>query len=214
VTVSTVDLKYWTVLDRATPYARIRGLSPQTAAGMWTDVALLDRIVARDSTALAELYDRHSRLLYGLVLRILKNRDEAEEVLQDVFIQVWTRVSTYRRELASPTGWLVGIARNRAIDRLRANAIRLRARETSSDAPAGGRPEGQISRGTPNIDVQRALETLSPEQRDLIEQAYFFGLTHVELSERHGLPLGTVKTRIRTAVLALRAYLERTVIGQ
>jgi RNA polymerase sigma-70 factor (ECF subfamily) len=167
-------------------------------------VALLDRIVGRDPTALAELYDRYSRLLFGLVLRILRNRDEAEEIMQDAFVQAWTRASTYRRDVASPAGWLVGIARNRAIDRLRANTVRSNARESDSSSGADRQPASSAEQ----LDVQRALDSLPPDQRDLIEHAYFLGLTHVELAEHHRLPLGTVKTRIRRAMQTLREHLE------
>ena len=117
-----------------------------------TDIALLDRIVARDEQAVADLYDRHNRLLFGLILRILRDRSEAEEVLQEVFVLVWTRAETYNVALGSPAAWLVRIARNRGIDRLRANNVRCapwnrrrcrwpadspetRARSASSSAP-------------------------------------------------------------------------------
>jgi RNA polymerase sigma-70 factor (ECF subfamily) len=85
------------------------------------DVALLERMTARDQRALAELYDRHAPLLFGLILRILRSRPDAEDVLQEVFVQAWTRTDTYNASLGSPAGWLIGIARNRAIDRLRSN---------------------------------------------------------------------------------------------
>src|SRR5262245_65293060 len=94
-----------------------------------SDVELLQRIAARDPDAVSELYDRHNRLLFGLILRILRDRGEAEEVLQEVFLQLWTRAETYNVALGSPAGWLVRIARNRAIDRMRANAVRGRAVE-------------------------------------------------------------------------------------
>jgi RNA polymerase sigma-70 factor (ECF subfamily) len=95
------------------------------------DIALIERIVARDEQAIADLYDRRSRLLFGLILRILRDRSESEEVLQEVFVLVWTRADTYNVTLGSPAGWLVRVARNRAIDRLRANTVRLRAVETA-----------------------------------------------------------------------------------
>src|SRR5262245_14339130 len=98
-----------------------------TRADIAADIAILGRIVRRDERAVGELYDRHHRLLFGLILRILRDRAEAEEVLQEVFMQVWTRAETYNVSLGSPAGWLVRIARNRAIDRLRANTVRLRA---------------------------------------------------------------------------------------
>src|SRR5881394_889213 len=90
------------------------------------DIALINRIVSRDERAVSELYDRHSRVLYGLILRILRDRSEAEEVLQEVFVLVWTRAETYNVRIGSPAAWLVRIARNRGIDRLRANNVRVR----------------------------------------------------------------------------------------
>jgi RNA polymerase sigma-70 factor (ECF subfamily) len=186
---------------------------PPTADRTYADAVLLDRIVARDPNALGELYDRYSRLLFGLVLRILKNRDEAEEVLQEAFIQAWTRAGTFHRELGSAAGWLVGIARNRAIDRLRANAVRPAALDRPADA-APADPAGPGWPGDEQIDIRRALGLLPADQRELIEEAYFLGLTHSELAARHGLPLGTVKTRIRAGMQALRAYLEGRFIEQ
>jgi RNA polymerase sigma-70 factor (ECF subfamily) len=153
------------------------------------DIALIERIVARDQLAIGDLYDRHHRLLFGLILRIIGDRSEAEEILQEVFVLVWTRAETYNVSLGPPVAWLVRIARNRAIDRRRSNTVRLRA-------------------------VVRALESLPREQHQLIEQAYFLGLTQTELAERFKLPLGTVKTRIRTGMLALREQLSQVFIEQ
>jgi len=176
------------------------------------DLALLDRVIARDHAALAEFYDRHSALAFGLILRILKDRGEAEEVLQEAFVQVWSRAASYNVALGSPVGWLVGIARNRAIDRLRSNAVRLRAVEAAPAPTAVETPEATASTSERQRGVQRALDGLPREQRELIEQAYFLGLTQSELAERFNLPLGTVKTRIRTGLLALRQQLQRSVI--
>ncbi|MQA29727.1 MAG: sigma-70 family RNA polymerase sigma factor [Luteitalea sp.] len=192
----------------AIEYVKIPPLSFRlpTADEVNADVALLDRVIARDPNALGELYDKHSRLLFGLILRILRNRDESEEVLQEVFVQTWTRASTYNSALGSPAGWLVRIARNRAIDRLRANTARFRTSEALS-APAKT-PGPQASLGEQRLDIQRALDALPPEQRDLIEHAYFLGFSHSELADRFSLPLGTVKTRIRTGLRAVRVHLE------
>lgn len=181
--------------------------SPSTADATRADVALLARISAQDATALAELYDRHSRLIYGLVLRMLRNQAEAEEVLQEVFVQVWTRAATFHQAAGSPAGWMVGIARNRAIDRLR--AAKVRPAGTATANAESGVPEAQLGAvgNEQQLDIQRALEALPAGQRDLIEQAYFLGFTHSELADRHQLPLGTVKTRIRSAMQALRDHL-------
>jgi RNA polymerase sigma-70 factor, ECF subfamily len=188
--------------------------SPPTADATRADVALLDRITGQDPAALGELYDRHSRVIFGLVLRMLRNQDEAEEVLQEVFVQVWTRAATFHRALGTPVGWMVGIARNRAIDR-------LRARTRGPGAFAGGATkdaeEAPASRTVPEeeqLDIQRALAALPVDQRDLIQQAFFLGFTHSELAERHRLPLGTVKTRIRSGMQTLRGHLDGRYIEQ
>jgi RNA polymerase sigma-70 factor (ECF subfamily) len=178
------------------------------------DIALIERIVARDERAVADLYDRHCRLLYGLILRILRDRAEAEEVLQEVFVLVWTRAETYNVALGPPAAWLVRVARNRAIDRLRANTVRLRAVESAPEPVAAESPESRASLSEQQRAVAKALDTLPPEQRVLIEQAYFLGLTQSELAARFKLPLGTVKTRIRTAMLALREQLSQVFIEQ
>lgn len=183
----------------------------QTSDEARADITLLDRIVARDERAVGELYDRHSRLLYGLILRILRDRSEAEEVLQEVFVLVWTRAETYNVALGSPAAWLVRIARNRAIDRLRANAVRGRAVEAVPPPIAADTPEQSAALGERQRAVARALDALPQEQRILIEQAYFLGLTQSELAERFKLPLGTVKTRIRTGMIALRQQLLQTI---
>jgi RNA polymerase sigma-70 factor (ECF subfamily) len=184
-------------------------------AEMAVDIAILARIVRRDERAVAELYDRHHRLLFGLIVRILRDRSESEEVLQEVFMQVWTRAETYNVTLGSPAGWLVRIARNRAIDRLRANAVRMRAVDEApivvEQAPS---PEARATQSEQQRAIACALDALPPEQRVLIEQAYFLGLTQSELAERFHLPLGTVKTRIRTGMLALREQLGRMFIEQ
>src|SRR5712692_7719168 len=104
------------------------------------DISVIDRVVARDPSAIAELYDRHSRLLFGLILRILKDRGEAEDVLQEVFVQVWTRAETYNVALGAPAPWLVRIARNRAIDRLRAGGVR---RAVDNAPPPDPSPEAR-----------------------------------------------------------------------
>ena len=179
-----------------------------------TDIALLDRIVARDEQAVAELYDRHHRLLFGLILRILRDRSEAEEVLQEVFVLVWTRAETYNVALGSPAAWLVRIARNRGIDRLRANNVRVRAVEAAPLPVAADSPETRAALSEQQRAVACALESLPQDQRVLIEQAYFLGLTQSELAERFKLPLGTVKTRIRTGMMALREQLSPVFIEQ
>ena len=171
------------------------------------DIALIERIVTREADAVGELYDRHNRLLFGLILRILRHRSDAEEVLQEVFVLVWTRAETYNVALGSPAAWLVRIARNRAIDRLRANTVRLRAVESAPAAANVDNPEAQATASEQQRVVARALESLPSDQRTLIEEAYFLGMTQSELADKFKLPLGTVKTRIRAGMQALRQQL-------
>jgi RNA polymerase sigma-70 factor, ECF subfamily len=183
------------------------GSDPEQSA---LDLRLMERIVARDTGAFADLYDRHSRLLFGLLVRMLGHRCDAEEVLQEVFTAVWNRSESYKVSLGSPLGWLIGIVRNRAIDRLRANAVRLKAvQATSMDSVGVETPEMQAASTERQRHVARALISLPADQRELIEEAYFLGLTQSELAERHHLPLGTVKTRIRAGMLTLRQSLSQ-----
>lgn len=171
------------------------------------DIALLERITSSDQQALAELYDRHSRLLFTLILRIVRDRAEAEEVLQEVFLAVWTKASSYNATLGSPVGWLVRLARNRAIDQWRMSGVRARTLEGVEAPPGGDNPEEAASRNQQRGRVRSALDMLPDEQRALIEKAYFQGMTHSELAEAFALPLGTVKTRVRAGMQALRQHL-------
>lgn len=184
------------------------------------DVDVLQRIATREEAALAELYDRHSRLVYSLIIRILGSPSDAEEVLQETFVRVWSRADTYDPLLGSPAAWLTRIARNRAIDRLRARRVRGHvaiepAIQAVDAAPRSGEPvtrdtpETLLEGGTTAGVVQTALATLTPAQRTLIEAAFFDGYTHSELATRFGVPLGTVKTRIRTGLAAMRDRLEQ-----
>ena len=185
------------------------------------DLGLLLRIATRDEGALAEFYDRHSTLAYSVIMRILRSPSDAEEVLQETFVRVWSRAETYNALLGSPAAWLIRIARNRAIDLLRAR--RARANVAVEPAPVGADAAHSIepvTRDTPETAlaghamadaVRAALATLMPEQRELIEAAFFEGYTHTELAARFGVPLGTVKTRIRTGLGTMRDRLEQVI---
>lgn len=173
-----------------------------------SDHELLARIVARDSCAIADLYDRYSRLLFSLAYRMLQNRGDAEEVLQEVFLAVWTRVSTYNQALGSPAAWLVRITRNRAIDRLRSHRAHHRVEAHLDLQGSVQTPESAAQRTESRRMVAKALRALSPGQRELIQTAYFEGLSQSELAVRFQLPLGTVKTRIRAGMKSLRQALD------
>lgn len=184
-----------------------------------TDIELVQRIAARDDGALASLYGRHSRLAYSLILRILRNPADADEVLQETFVAIWTRAECYDARLGSPAAWMTRIARNRAIDRLRARRVRAAISvEPAADAngdvtmPEGSTdttPETALHATLTTRSVGAALAGLPTAQRTLIEAAFFEGYTHHELAARFGVPLGTVKTRIRSGLAALRGRLEQ-----
>ena len=185
-----------------------------------TDRSLLQRIAARDTVALAELYDRHSRLLFGLILRIVRERGEAEDLLQEAFVRVWTRAETYDAQVGGPLPWIVRVARNCAIDRLRARRVRATVDAPAIDfaavvaaAPATDiqTPETAVLMAEQRRTLSDALAGLPAEQRQLIEAAFFEGYTHSELAQRFGLPLGTVNTRIRAGMIAMRKKLEHAV---
>jgi RNA polymerase sigma-70 factor (ECF subfamily) len=176
-----------------------------------SDADLLDRIRRRDEAALAALYDRYGGLVFTVALRVLGDRDLAEEVMQDAFLGCWHGIETYRPERGHAAGWLMGIARNRAVDVLRSrqHQARLRERTTLPDADEPGQPEvgdaaDLIATGQA---VAAALRSLPPNQRDVVELAYYGGLTQVEIARMLGEPLGTVKTRTRTALRRLRELL-------
>ena len=185
------------------------------------DARLLERIAARDAAAVGELYDRYSGLLFSILLRILRDRSEAEDVLQEVFVRVWTRADSYDGRLGTPGAWLTRMARNRAIDKLRAKRVRadVDVQDGPDAEPAAhlvgttDTPEQAAQAQERSASVRSAMAALSREQRALITAAFFEGYTHSELASRFGLPLGTVKTRIRTGMLAMRERLEQLEAG-
>lgn len=169
---------------------------------------LIAQTAQGDQAALATLYDRTSPQVYGLVLKILDNREAAEEVTLDVYTQVWRQAYTYDETRGSPGGWLMTLARTRAIDRYRAGAAE-RGRLESLDAVEFfasdcETPEQELAGGEQRRYVQQALALLTAEQREAIVLAYFFGLSQSEISDKLNLPLGTVKTRMRLGMMKLR----------
>ena len=175
-----------------------------------TDVNLLHSIARRDEAALRSLYDRYRLILFGLLVRILGSREEAEDILQEVFIQVWRRAADFDELRGKPFTWLVTLARSRAIDRLRL----LGARDRVAVAAAREAPEEASDaaldalRSEQRQIVAEALAELPEEQRRALVLAYFDGLTQSEIAAQLGSPLGTVKTRIRSGMIKLRRLLE------
>lgn len=163
-----------------------------------------------DGRAFAELYERTSARLFGVCLRMLHDRGEAEEVLQEVFVTVWRRAGEFNSALAAATTWLVTLARNKAIDRLRQQRARLPHApldfDTLADERAGPPAHAEASQQYGRL--RGCLERLEPKDRHSVREAFFSGATYKELAERARVPLGTMKSRIRRALAQLRTCLE------
>lgn len=182
------------------------------------DVELMARVVAGDTAALGELYDRHAPAVLALTTPILRDRRLAEETVQDLFLHLWQRPETYDSQRGAFGGWLLRVARNRAIDVLRRQRER-RFADFSVGADGASfdpgvflidpdpDPADQATNADTGDRVRAALATLSREQRETLELAYFGGLSHREIAERLSRPLGTVKTQIRSGMQRLAQQL-------
>ncbi len=179
---------------------------PVIHGGTEQDGQLLDRVRRGDDQAMAALYDRYSKLVYSVALRVLRDPASAEDVLQDVFLGLWRRPERFVSARGSLGGWLAVVARNRSIDTLRRKRPSEPVEEVYLASSCNLADEAER-----NTLMQRAraiIMRLPLEQRKTLEMAYFDGLTHTEIAEITGDPLGTVKTRIRSALLSLRKELE------
>jgi RNA polymerase sigma-70 factor (ECF subfamily) len=178
------------------------------------DATLAERLLRRDVSAFEELYDRHSRIVYGLVLRIVQHAASAEEVAQDVFLQLWRNASHYDGSRGAFLPWLLTMARNRALDHLRLKSERQRRREEQSEElpPVVSAPdfESSLDQKRRTARVRELMSALEPRQRRAIELAFFEGLTHSEIASALQEPLGTVKSWIRNGLLRLKEGLEAT----
>jgi RNA polymerase sigma-70 factor (ECF subfamily) len=171
------------------------------------DPSCMSRLKAGDLNALEELYDRHTPLLYSMVMRIVGRSADAEEVLQDTWLQVWRRADAYDPSRGAVGAWLLTLARSRAIDRLRGRGSRQRAEraaEVDPPVPAEEASAPVVQRQL-HERVTTALAELSPQHREVLELAYFGGLSQSEIASRLGSPLGTVKSWTRQALTRLRA---------
>jgi RNA polymerase sigma-70 factor, ECF subfamily len=177
-----------------------------------SDAALVRRLLQRDVRAFEQLYDRHSRIVYGLVLRILQQASTAEEVVQDVFLQLWRNAGQYAEGRGPFVPWLLTLARNRALDNLRLKSERQRRREEQTEVL----PQiAQFPEYEKALDEKRRAEvvrslmgSLSAPQKKAIEMAYFEGLSHSEIAAALNEPLGTVKSWIRNGLLRLKEGLQ------
>lgn len=172
---------------------------------------LVKRLQAKDKSALEFLYDNYSGALYGVIFRVLKNEDIAEEVLQDVFLKIWDRFEQYDPTKGKLFTWMLNIARNQAIDK-------TRSKEISKDQKTRGIEnvvsridnKGSVEQRIEDIGVKDIIRNLPDDQQFVVEYLYFKGYSQSELAEEFNIPLGTVKTRLRLAMQSLRATLRVT----
>jgi RNA polymerase sigma-70 factor (ECF subfamily) len=172
-----------------------------------TDVSLIEKVVARDESALSALYDRYSGMVFSVVMRIVRDSQAAEEILQDVFHQLWRNASRFDAERGSLPGFLMVGARNRAISRMRRKGEGLQDELNENTVVLPYNLESSIAQKQLLGKVTGAMDSLPAPQRQAVELAYFEGLTHSEIATRTGEPLGTIKTRLRTAMETLKQSL-------
>ena len=179
------------------------------------DIRLLEKVVQRDQTSFAALYDRYASLIYTMVLRMVKSTDEAEDLLQEIFMQIWNKAEMFAGSKGSVYTWVVTIARRKAIDRLRSSQS-LHKGESLDEEETVAIPGAayQMNPLTATISAEyeelmrSGLAQLSDDQRAIIELSYYEGYTQAQIATRLDVPLGTVKTRMRQGLIRLRDYLK------
>ena len=177
-----------------------------SGAGVASDASLMSRVLANDQSAMAEIFDRYGSLVYSVALRILKDPGQAEDVLQEIFIQIWRNPGKFAEGRGSLPAWLAVVARNRAIDHLR----QRRPSESFGDVVVASTVNlaSEVERNNLIEKVRSVMSGLPAQQQRMVELAFFEGMTHSEIAVRTGEPLGTVKTRIRSALASLRKEIE------
>ena len=180
-----------------------------TRQGVWK--LMVEQMAQGNHSALSQLYDQTSGILYSLALRIVRNTEDAEETLHDAYLRAWRYASAYSDQRGSVLSWLVLMTRTSAIDRLRAtkrhNSAHSLDEYYDAESPLAS-PENEVVSNQKAHRIRIAMRELSPEQKEAIELAFFGGLSHSELAEHLGVPLGTIKTRIRSGLQRMRGSLE------
>jgi RNA polymerase sigma-70 factor (ECF subfamily) len=179
---------------------------PAQARSAAEDERLLERVRARDAQAMAELFDRYGSMVYSVALRVLRDTGHAEDVMQDVFFNLWENPKSFVSARGSLGAWLLVVARNRSID-----ALRRRKPSDSVDEvvlPAKTNLAEEAERNTIMEKVRGVMNGLPPDQQKSLQMAFFEGLSHSEIAAKTGDPLGTVKTRIRTALISVRKAIQ------
>lgn len=171
-----------------------------------TDQELIDLIKRGDKEALREIYSRFSQAVYNMAFRMLRDREDAEEVVQEIFLQVWNKAQTYERGRGAVSTWIINIARSRSIDKLRTLGYRDKNTELDEEKLNSNTDFSRIleDREEKNNVIFQALSALPENQRAVIELVYFEGFTHVEAAEQLKEPVGTIKTRLRLGVIKLK----------
>lgn len=176
-----------------------------------TQVIAEDELVAllkkKDKRALEYLYDNYSAAVYGVIFRIVNTKELADEVLQDCFLKVWERIGTYDAQKGRLFTWMINIARNLAIDKLRSSDVKKSRSTQDVDLLRSVNDESYSEKNNPeHIGVKEMLDNLSPEQKFVLDLMYFQGYSQSEISDEYNIPLGTVKTRVRSAIGKLREW--------
>lgn len=181
------------------------------------DAELFARMQQRDEAALSQLYDRYSRLLYSTIIKIVTGTEEAEDILQEVFLHAWEKAETFSPERGTAYSWLVTMTRNKAIDRLRSKGYKKQTLQVAlepAEAMVGSAehdPHDALISSDNRTAILGALKKLSASQQKILELSYYFGYSQSEIAKMLKLPLGTVKTRMRQAVISLRELVREEV---
>ena len=181
-------------------------------AATCSDAQLIVRVGQRDREAFVELYDRFSRPLFSFAFRVLNDQKDAEDVLQDVFLQIWHKADAFSTVRGTPFGWAVSMTRNKAIDHLRSKRRRMQLFTETTTIEILENATLEATRNfdaDQNAEIRSSIDDLPHPQRQAIEMAFFSGLTHLEIAGQLQTPLGTIKARIRRGMLTLRELVER-----
>ena len=168
---------------------------------------LILRLQQQDEAALTILYDKYSAALYGVILRIVKKEEVAEDVMQECFVKIWYSFHQYNKEKGKLFTWILNIARNTAIDKIRSKEFRVSSRETSIDESPVKHFSSSFQVIPDYIGIKEIVAKLNPDQKKIIDMMYFDGYTQSEVAEELAIPLGTVKTRARAAIKFLTKLL-------
>ncbi len=174
----------------------------------YSEEELVMQLQSRSQTAFAYLYDNYAGALNGIILRLIDDKTLAEDVLQEAFVKIWNNFSSYDASKGRLFTWMVNITRNLTIDTLRSKGYKKQLKISADENSVSNVADGTGAAKFDAIGIKKQLMNLKPEQRSIIDMAYFGGYTQEEISKETGVPLGTVKTRMRTAILELRKLLQ------